>query len=589
MKLTEEQLAIINSTGDIKINAVAGSGKTTTIIEYARTRAANSRILYLAFNKSVKLEAVKKFSSKGLTNVVVETAHSLAYKQVVFRNGYGVRAYGYKTHEIVELLNLQGNGEQHSEFIIANHISKFVSYFCNSEKAKIKDLNYCEVVTDAKAKVFVENNYAYIEQQTRILLQKMNNGEIEVTHDFYLKKFQLSKPKLKYDYILFDEGQDASAVMLDVFMQQKAVKVIVGDKHQQIYSWRYAINALEQTNFKSYQLSRSFRFGQDIANLAVEVLGWKNLINTPERYTIAGVGPSPKTKSRAVLARTNHGLLIKAIEYITEKKNVKHIYFEGNINSYTYAEEGASLYDILNLYNEKRHLIKDELIRSMRDTLELENYIKKTEDAQLGMMLEIVKEYGNRIAGIIKRIKDKHVADDEKDKAEMIFSTIHRSKGMEYDNVQLADDFITLASLSDKLNDNSPDKLNEEINLLYVALTRAQNSLFIPEKLFPGKTPASSSQIYIMRTVKNDSSGTETRQLNRSFGTVNSREKTTYHKKASDEHKGAYQPWTYAADQELSVMFNKGVNLRDMAKHFGRTKSAVGSRIKKLQLEDLYN
>ena len=69
MKLTKEQTDIINSTGNIKINAVAGSGKTTTIIEYARTRPADSRILYLAFNKSVKLEAVRKFEEKGLHNV----------------------------------------------------------------------------------------------------------------------------------------------------------------------------------------------------------------------------------------------------------------------------------------------------------------------------------------------------------------------------------------------------------------------------------------------------------------------------------------------------------------------------------------
>ena len=38
MDLTIEQYDIINSTGNIKINAVAGSGKTTTILEYAKTR-----------------------------------------------------------------------------------------------------------------------------------------------------------------------------------------------------------------------------------------------------------------------------------------------------------------------------------------------------------------------------------------------------------------------------------------------------------------------------------------------------------------------------------------------------------------------
>lgn len=66
MELTSEQYDIIHSTGDIKINAVAGSGKTTTIIEYANARPATAKILYLAFNRSVKLEAQKKFVEKGM-------------------------------------------------------------------------------------------------------------------------------------------------------------------------------------------------------------------------------------------------------------------------------------------------------------------------------------------------------------------------------------------------------------------------------------------------------------------------------------------------------------------------------------------
>ena len=62
----------------------------------------------------------------------------------------------------------------------------------------------------------------------------------------------------------------------------------------------------------------------------------------------------------------------------------------------------------------------------MKNLKELEDYIEKTEDVQLGMMVEIVKEYGNEIPGIIKAIKDKHVENDEKEKAEMVFSTVHR-------------------------------------------------------------------------------------------------------------------------------------------------------------------
>ena len=61
MQLTTEQKSILQSTKNITINAVAGSGKTTTLIEFAKVLPPQSSILYLAFNKSVKLEAEKKF------------------------------------------------------------------------------------------------------------------------------------------------------------------------------------------------------------------------------------------------------------------------------------------------------------------------------------------------------------------------------------------------------------------------------------------------------------------------------------------------------------------------------------------------
>jgi F-box protein 18 (helicase) len=591
MELTKEQYDIINSTGDIKINAVAGSGKTTTIIEYAKARPATSRILYLAFNKSVKLEAAKKFADKGLSNVTVETAHSLAYRNIVFKNEYKVRPQGYKTNEIAELLNLQGNGEKHTEYVIANHINKFIAYFCNSDKQRVQDLNYLDTLTDQKAKNFVSSNYDYIVYQSRFLLSKMDRGEIEITHDFYLKKFQLSNPKLNYDFILFDEGQDASPAMLDVFLNQKATKVIVGDTHQQIYGWRFAVNSLEKADFKAYHLSTSFRFSQDIANLAMSILHFKNHFDIIKSIPIRGKGCTKEIKTKAVLARTNLGLLLKAIEYITEKKKITKIYFEGNINSYTYADEGASLYDVLNLYNKKHHLIKDKLIKAMKNLDELDDYIEKTEDVQLSMMVEIVKEYGFKIPGIIKAIKDKHVDNEDKEKAEMIFSTVHRCKGMEYDAIQLVNDFISEKKLSKlkedkKVGEINPIKLNEEINLLYVAVTRTKNSIHIPEPLMPSEFPKS-SQIHVIKVVSEE----EKAQHRKAVITIKN---DKIENKASKEylieelrvkHKDAYKPWTPLLDDELIVMFYEGVNIKDMAKHFGRTKGAITSRIKKLDLE----
>lgn len=586
MHLTEEQIAIIHSTGNIKINAVAGSGKTTTIIEYAKAKPTSAKILYLAFNKSVKVEASKKFELAGLKNVKVETAHSLAYKHIVFTNHYKVKVQGYKTNEIVDLLDLQASGDKHAVYILANHINKFITYFCNSDVAKVQALNYLDTVTDEKARKFVASFYPYLEKQTRLLLSKMDKGEIEITHDFYLKKFQLSSPQLNYDVILFDEGQDASSAMLDLFLKQQATKVIVGDTHQQIYGWRYAINALEKTNFTTFHLSASFRFSQPIANLAMHFIQLKEQLDVYKPIKILGKGKCTDKKTKAIVGRTNLGLLLKAIEYVNQAKKISSIYFEGNINSYTYADEGASLYDVLSLYNGKHHLIKDNLIKGIKDIKELEDYIEKTEDAQLGMMVEIVKEYGNEIPNIIKLLKEKHVGTDEKHKAEIIFSTVHRCKGMEYDEVHLVNDFITEKKLEKIIADNgeniNPQKLNEEINLLYVAVTRTKNLLYIPESMMPVDFP-SSLQIQIVKEFTAE-------EKKNSTNPKNILPLKKLNKKVDDKNEGkqklnnANKPWTKELDAELTNMYTRGTDLQNMALHFGRTKTAIIMRINQLKL-----
>ncbi|MFT3822268.1 MAG: 3'-5' exonuclease [Chitinophagaceae bacterium] len=598
-QLTDQQLAVIRSEGDLRINAVAGSGKTTTIIEYAASRPGNSRILYLAFNKSVKLEAARKFAARGLDNVKVETAHSLAYKYVVFRNNYKVKAQGYKTSEIVELLALQGTGERHTEFVVANHINKFITYFCNSDKARVQELNYLDTITDPKTKAFVATAYSMIESGTRLLLAKMDKGEIAITHDFYLKKFQLSNPALPFEYILFDEAQDASAAMLQVFLKQKATKIIVGDAHQQIYAWRYAVNSLSKTDFETLQLSASFRFGQDIADLATEVLYLKSHLGAYQPVSITGKGRGDKGAVKATIARTNLGLLLKAINYVTDNSKVKHIYFEGNISSYTYADDGTSLYDVLNLQNGKYDNIQDKLIRSMKSINELEDYIEKTDDKQLSTMVEIVEEYGNEIYDIIKLLKKLHTGDEEREKAEMIFSTVHRAKGMEYDVVYLVNDFLSEAKLEELKEKHQIDKaapfdiakLNEDINLLYVAITRAKRDLYIPETLVP-KGFKASSYIHVEKVEKKYKYEGASSKEKGSFTKSSPGNKKQISKQTSDKtysvwdrrtvDKDAYKPWTSDQDELLKELYDDGWSIGDLTTHFKRTKGAIVSRLKKL-------
>src|SRR5205085_1605438 len=75
--LTEEQERIVRCGATrLAVQAGAGAAKTTTLCAYARARPA-ARILYLAFNKAIQLEAAAKMPA----NVTCRTTHSIAWRK----------------------------------------------------------------------------------------------------------------------------------------------------------------------------------------------------------------------------------------------------------------------------------------------------------------------------------------------------------------------------------------------------------------------------------------------------------------------------------------------------------------------------
>ena len=573
MHLTEEQQAVIEVEGNARVNAVAGSGKTTTLLHFAKARP-QERILYLAFNRSVRQEASQKFSEAGLDHVDVQTAHSLAYREVFRHKRYQV-VPGYKAHELAEILQLRKQGRnKQTVYTLTSHIRRLTQLFCAQTTRKVQDIDYLATLRDEKSRDFVKKHHSDIVHQTRLLLAKMNSGEIPIIHDFYLKKFQLSSPQLPYSYILFDEGQDASPVMLDVFLQQRGHKLIVGDMHQQIYGWRSAVNALSQVDFPTLHLSNSFRFTQEIADLAAHYISWKKHLDKEDCLSIFGKGTPQKRHSRATLARTNLMLLRKAIGLV-ENRSIKRLYFEGNLNSYTYGQEGASLYDVLNLYLGKKRRVRDKLIASMPSFEALQGHVDATEDYELGMMAEIVQEYESDIPKLLKKLKELHVADDQKLKADMVFSTVHKCKGMEYDEVFLEEDFTKESDLIDAAEDPTLtqldfDRLEEEINLLYVAATRTKNILHLPEVLIPESdfSAANKNQIRILKSDKKSITFSKTHSLSKKSTPQNNKNKR----------------WSYLEEKQLKAMVEEGISVKKIAAKMKRSPGAIYSRIKKLEL-----
>jgi len=97
--------------------------------------------------------------------------------------------------------------------------------------------------------------------------------------------------------------------MLGVLMKQKRAQVIyVGDAHQQIYAWRGAVNAMQQLPLTATRLTRSFRFGDavaDVANVFLRELKEQvPLEGEPSKQSKIDLSPRMSVKN-AILCRTN--------------------------------------------------------------------------------------------------------------------------------------------------------------------------------------------------------------------------------------------------------------------------------------------
>lgn len=272
MTFTKEQLDIINSKEhSFKINAVAGSGKTTTLLQYAKN-FPKYKILYLAYNKSLQTSLEKKLYKLEISNMHVKTIHSLAFNKMQawkYKLSYDLKVEAiYKCIKEFEQCRL--SYEPTPSYLAL--IKDIINFYCNSSLIQIDEellqsyKKYSNL--DAKVLKLLKTRVENILNHTKYILTSMKTQKIEATHDFYLKFFYLNKKissNLGYDLILVDEAQDISDVMISIVEAQKCKRVYVGDSFQQIYSFRFAINALDKIKLPIYNLSKSFRFSNELA------------------------------------------------------------------------------------------------------------------------------------------------------------------------------------------------------------------------------------------------------------------------------------------------------------------------------------
>ena len=295
---------------------------------------------------------------------------------------------------------------------------------------------------------------------------------MSINHDGYLKLYQLSKPDLseRFKVILLDEGQDVNPVIADLVKIQRIRKVTVGDPHQQIYRFRGAEDALNSdwmADAERHYLTQSFRFGPAVAHVANIILFYKG-----ETRKLQGLGPSTLVKRalpedlphRTFIHRTVTGVIENALRLVTSQPN---IYWVGGIDSY-------SLRDLEDLYLFSRNRNQDvqnrKLLRDYRDFTQYVEIAEVSQDTEMLRSIKIITAYPD-LPQRIQTLRARSV-DNELD-ATITLTTGHKSKGLEWDFVSLYDDF-SADPLSPDIDQGRKD---DELNLLYVAVTRAMKIL----------------------------------------------------------------------------------------------------------------
>ncbi|HKL47956.1 MAG TPA: UvrD-helicase domain-containing protein [Candidatus Izemoplasmatales bacterium] len=455
--LTDEQedhVHAIMSGQNYAIQAPPGSGKTFLLLAIARQLQHSGNGLSISFNKLLAKEASTKFHKK----VDCRTGHSLAYRAIGYKYRSRLKKItGKLLAETQDIGNYHDyNSASNKGYIILNTIRNY----CYSSSMEITKDHIPSLLG-----INQDNYLICIEDlihHSKVIFNEMTNqaSNIPITHDIYLKLWALTKPKLNYDYIFFDEYQDSNPVISQVIKDQDCQKIFVGDAYQQIYSWRGAINALQSTDLNKLQITKSFRFGQPIADMCNKIITSYYPYDHPyisfngNDEVISKISYTPNLMD-CIICRTNNGVIVNTINALNQGQKV-HIL--GGTKPL------SMLINAIHTLKSNKPTNHPELFL-FKTYKEMEEYAKSPMGGDLKPTIKLIEAYGKkRLLGILGATKEKS------QDADITITTAHKSKGLEWSSVRLANDFKV-----PNLDDGLPSQ--EETNILYVAASRALHNL----------------------------------------------------------------------------------------------------------------
>lgn len=487
-KMTDEQEAVakaISSNKRVEGNAVAGSGKTATLVVGASGIPPSRRVLACAFGKANQVALEERLPD---------------FIDCRTFNGLGHRTWGRHTARRLEL--------------DAKKIGKLTTEFCKKYRTPelwvaIKDLvgkaklnGLCpkgipgitlleDTEENWKEMAFqygIDFSIDILNGARTVLAESIAlglRGVVDFDDQLYLPIIFKARFQT-YDQVLVDEAQDLNAIQhIMVELSTGGGIASLGDPHQSIYGFRGAVadsmgQLASKFGLESLPMTFNFRCGRNIITRAQQyvphIRAWAGAsdgaVGRVEAWT-----PTIFSPGDTVVCRNNAPLITLAFRCIRERVGVK---MAGR-------DIGKALGTVIKSICPQGNLAipLDLFIEKLTEWQQIETSKARAKDDE--MKAEAVLDRAESIFAIIEGTSEARSAQDVLAAVESLFdktagmvtlTTIHKAKGLEWDRVYFLDSWrlpSKYARMAAEMGNGEP--MRQENNLAYVAVTRAKHEL----------------------------------------------------------------------------------------------------------------
>lgn len=482
---------IQHGNGNSVINALAGSGKTSTIVNAVKLIPSTCNALFIAFNKEIVKELEKKLA--GVKNVQVKTLHSLGLLMIRRNLGTNIEIDEYKYRTFIKK-----NIKQLSSADFDKMTTKLMQQYTDNviQLCDLGRYNLAQCEKDL-LQVSARHDIPIIDDECNAVLNVMkwgreNTTSIDFTDMVWLPyELTLNPIGLQYDYIFIDECQDLNAAQRELFLRcfRRGTRFIaVGDKKQAIYSFAGAdaesfAKLQNLPNTTTLPLPISYRCPKKVVNLANQFVDTMECREgAPDGEIVHNVSIKDIHDGDMVLCRTKMPLIKLYMRYL--RMGVKS-YVRGQdigLNLLRMVDKTEQI--VLNV-----SLQKDGVFARLYDDLFEERnrlMIKRGMDLEDATLSNQIMNKYDSIKALEILAEGLTSAKDLHDRIENVFaesadgvclSTIHKAKGLEANNVYI----LCKTLMPSRLATQDWEKEQEQ-NLMYVAYTRAKYKLgFVSE------------------------------------------------------------------------------------------------------------